>query len=182
MGKRSNFARNSRDYYRTRDPRVVAPLLAITGGPVRFYEPCAGDGSLIRLLNEHRFVCEGASDIYPMASGIGLLDAMQIGVGGPVRSVTRIITNPPWDRSDLHAMIRHFITLAPTTLLFDADWAHTKQSAELMQHCRAISAIGRVRWIEGSLHDGKDNCAWYHFTEQTEPETVFYGRQLEAAE
>lgn len=181
MGKRSNFARNSRDYYRTRDPRVVAPLLAITGGPVAYYEPCAGDGSLVKLLRGFGFACEWASDIEPQDPGIDKLDAMTL-TRSHLFGANWIVTNPPWYRPDLHAMIRHFITLAPTTLLFDADWAHTKQSAELMQHCRAISAIGRVRWIEGSRHDGKDNCAWYHFTEATDSETVFYGRQLEAAE
>ena len=51
----------------------------------------------------------------------------------------------------------------PTWLLFDADWAHTRQSAQLIRHCSTIVPIGRVRWISDSPFTGKDNAAWYRF-------------------
>ena len=48
-------------------------------------------------------------------------------------------------------------------LLFDADWAHTKQSTTLIQHCSLILPIGRVKWFPGTRDVGKDNAAWYKF-------------------
>jgi hypothetical protein len=93
-----------------------------------------------------------------------------------------IITNPPWSRNILHGMIDRFASLAPTWLLFDADWAFTKQSEPYMDRCQMIVAVGRVKWIEGSKNTGKDNCAWYNFSHPKHlyPEvskTAFVGRR-----
>jgi hypothetical protein len=74
-----------------------------------------------------------------------------------------IITNPPWDRPPMHQIIDRCSRLAPTWLLFDADWAFTRQAAPYLQYCRRIVAVGRVRWIAGSEMTGKDNVAWYLF-------------------
>jgi hypothetical protein len=37
-------------------------------------------------------------------------------------------------------------------------------------------AIGRVKWIEGSKHTGKDNHAWYRFDTRHRGGPVFHGR------
>ena len=86
-----------------------------------------------------------------------------------------IITNPPWNRNLLHPMIDHFSLLKPTWLLFDADWAHTKQSAEYIKICSKIVSVGRLKWF-GNM-TGKDNCAWYLFDDNmTNHPPIFYGR------
>lgn len=58
MGKRSDFERHERDYYRT-PPSAVAPLLAHLPIMTHFIEPCAGDGALIDALEAvgHKCVC-----------------------------------------------------------------------------------------------------------------------------
>jgi len=66
--------------------------------------------------------------------------------------------------------------LAPTWLLFDADWMHTKQAEEYLSRCEKIISVGRLKWIADSDHAGKDNCAWYLFGNQPEVGTVFIGR------
>jgi hypothetical protein len=86
-----------------------------------------------------------------------------------------VLSNPPWDRKILHPAIEHFRKLAPSWMLFDGDWAHTAQAKPYLPFCRKIVSIGRVKWIEGSKHTGKDNACFYLF-EATEGETVFYGR------
>jgi hypothetical protein len=86
-----------------------------------------------------------------------------------------IITNPPWDRAPLHQIIERCSRLAPTWLLFDADWMFTKQSAPYMKYCRHIVAVGRVKWIADSKGAGKDNCAWYMFDDMGGT-TQFHGR------
>ena len=74
-----------------------------------------------------------------------------------------IITNPPYTREVMHRLIAHFQRIAPTWLLLDFGWAATRQAAPFLPHCSDIVAIGRVKWIEGSKHTGKDNHAWYRF-------------------
>lgn len=153
MAKRSSFERRAADAYLTWDPRAVRPLLPHLPPGTRFCEPCVGRGDLAQQLVAAGHECVHASDI---ESGV---DALSL---GPLPA--GVITNPPWSRPVLHAMISHWLQTAPFAwLLFDADWCHTKQSTLLMQNCSDIVAVGRVRWIEGTSTDGKDNCAWYRF-------------------
>lgn len=177
MGKRSNFTRVDRDYYRT--PReAVAPLvLHLPVDDLQYWEPCAGDGALIDALDDMiGFACIAASDIAPMGDSIGRMDALTA-TEDNVAGCTHIITNPPWTRQILHPMIEHFSAMRPTWLLFDADWMHTRQSAPFMGWCRKVVSVGRVKWIPDSKHTGKDNCAWYLFDQNSTGPTVFVGRQ-----
>ena len=57
----------------------------------------------------------------------------------------------------MHRLIAHFQRIAPTWLLLDSDWESTRQAAPFLPHCSDIVTIGRVKWIEGSKHTGKDN-------------------------
>ena len=113
-----------------------------------------------------------ASDIEPQAEGIYKDSFENVGKDKLLES-EYIITNPPWDRKILHPMIEHFSKLKPTWLLFDVDWAHTKQSAPYMKKCAKIVSVGRIKWF-GNM-TGKDNCAWYLFY-KNDIETKFYGR------
>ena len=87
-----------------------------------------------------------------------------------------IITNPPWDRRLLHPMIERFSEIRPTWLLFDADWAHTLQARPFLPLCCKIVSVGRVKWLEGTQHTSKDNCAWYLFGTRQPGPIEFVGR------
>jgi hypothetical protein len=131
----------------------LAPFLA----NVRtFAEPCAGEGHLVRQLERAGLTCRWRSDITDETP----IDALETTYFGDIDA---IITNPPWTRQILHRMIVHFQAIAPTWLLFDASWPHTKQSAPYIDQCSHIVAVGRLRWIEGTNHKGKDDCCWYRF-------------------
>jgi len=159
MGKRSEFARRPMDAYQTIDPKAVERLRPYLRG-VRFYaEPCRGEGRLERQLNNAGLVCLWSSDIADIDPSIDALSLTAEDLG----AVDAIITNPPWSRPILHRMILHFQKIAPTWLLFDADWAHTGQAAPYLSQCSHIVSVGRLKWIEGTKQTGKDNCAWYHF-------------------
>ena len=170
MGKRSEFPRRERDTYDTPYSAVI-PLLPHLKPNTRFAELCAGKGDLIRHLEQHGHKCTEAWDIEPRAEGINKGDALQLVTGG----MDCIITNTPWDRELLHPMIDHFRMMAPTWILLDADWMHTKQAAPYLPYCAKIVAVGRVKWIEGSKHTGKDNAVWMRF-EDDYTETLFVGR------
>lgn len=170
MGKRSDFVRHERDYYPT-PFHAMEPLFPHLSYKTTFAEPCAGDGRLIDHLESQGHVCKLAMDLEPMRDDIRQGNALDW-KGKTEDSL--IITNPPWDRKILHPMIDHFKTIAPTWLLFDADWVHTQQSARFMPYCRKIVSIGRVKWFDDKA--GKDNSCWYLFDNTVGP-TAFYGRQ-----
>ena len=165
MGKRSDFERKPRDFYPT-PFEAVEPLIKHLPRQFGFAEPCAGDGALCGHLEHYGGVCMCASDIEPQHKGIHKEDYETIGELECLES-DFIITNPPWDRKILHPMIAHIRKIRPTWLLFDADW----------MHCEKIISVGRIKWF-GNM-TGKDNCAWYLFTDDYRPlqETGFYGRQ-----
>ncbi len=158
MGKRSDFARRDRDFYPT-PLKAVSPLLPHLNGAQRFCEPCAGGGQLVDHLESAGLECLLSCDIEPQRSDIVRQNALNI----QVRGIDCFITNPPWDRKTLHPLTLHLSDQHPTWLLFDADWMHTKQSAELITRCRKIVSVGRVKWIPDTTMTGKDNCCWYLF-------------------
>lgn len=173
MGKRSDFTRVERDFYPT--PReVVAPLLPHLSPRTAFIEPCAGNGALIDALQAAGHICVHACDIEPRSIRYARADATtaQYVVG----AASMFITNTPWDRKLLHPMIVNLSNQAPTWLLFDADWQHTRQSVPFLPRLRRIVSVGRVKWIPDSKMTGKDNCAWHYFDKPSNTPAQFFGR------
>ena len=171
MGKRSSFVRKDRDFYPTPLPAVY-PLLPHLDSETAFVEPCAGDGALVEHLEAAGHQCLGSSDIEPQVEWIDRLDVFDLEkCGGDV-----FITNPPWDRMILHPLITHLSDMAPTWLLFDGDWAHTKQAVQFLPRLKKVVSVGRVKWIADSSSTGKDNCAWYLFSSQESDQILFFGR------
>lgn len=171
MGKRSDFERIPRDFYPTPLSAVI-PLLPHLSPATLFCEPCAGDGRLIDHLVSAGHICASAWDIEPLRQDIKRQDASE----GIASGIECFITNPPWNRPILHNLIEHLSTQAPTWLLFDSDWVHTKQSQPLLHKLVKIVSVGRVKWIEGSKMTGKDNCCWYLFDAKANGPTTFIGR------
>jgi len=174
MGKRSSFERVPRDFYPTPYEAVV-PLLPHLIPGTRFDEVCCGAGDLIRHLERHGHKCARCSDIevVPGAPEWAFeCDARETReCEGDV-----FITNPPWARDLLHPIIRNLSSIAPTWLLFDADWMHTKQAAPFLPWLHKIVSVGRVKWIPDSKMTGKDNCAWYLFDQRADGRAEFFGR------
>ena len=176
MGKRSDFARVERDFYPT-PAAAVAPLIRHIPFESTYWEPCAGDGDVIKALMGH-LSCVACSDIEPRGfdgwrQETDALEVSEKAVG--LAGAAHIITNPPWDRKTLHPMIEHFSNMRPTWLLFDADWAHTKQAIPFLDYCQKIVSVGRVSWMENGT-SGKDNSAWYLFDQNGYAATEFIGR------
>jgi len=156
MGKRSEFERRPRDLYPT--PRkAVAPLIPFLNGTRRFAEPCCGNGDLVEHLESFGLKCIYQGDIHDGR------DALVRGIYGTGKY--NIITNPPHTRTLMHEMIEHFRAIAPTWLLIDLDWAANAQAVPYLPRCTDIVVIGRVKWIEGSPHTGKENYGWYRFVD-----------------
>jgi hypothetical protein len=166
MGKRSNFERRAADFYPT-PYAAVPPLIAHLRGIRDFAEPCCGDGALVRHLESYGLRCVYAGDIR------GGQDALAVHDYG---AIDAIVTNPPYTRELMHRLIAQFGRIAPTWLLLETDWASTKQAAPFLPSCSDIVAIGRLKWIAGSKHTGKDNHAWYRFDSQHESGPVFHAQ------
>ena len=164
MGKRSNFPRRERDFYPT--PRAaVLPLIPFLREVRTFAEPCCGDGALVRHLEAFGLRCVYAGDI---ATG---QDALALDTYGDADA---IITNPPYERKTMHALIGHFARILPTWLLLETDWASTKQAAPFMPSCSDMVSVGRLRWIEGTTMSGKQNFAWYRFDARHSAGPIFH--------
>lgn len=173
MGKRSSFPRIDRDAYQTIDPRAVEKLLPHLRGIRTFAEPCAGEGYLVGQLQAAGLVCAYEGDI---ETG---LDAL-VHPFDEEATFDAIISNPPWRRDIMHAMILRFQAMAPTWLLFDADWAHTKQSGPYIDQCSHIVSVGRLKWMPGTKMTGKENAAWHRFHAQHTGGPRFIGREVAA--
>lgn len=153
MGKRSKFPKIPKDKYMTTDSRAVRPLLDYFGD-IRFsyYEPCVGNGDLVKLLGWAE--CVGYSDEERDARTYQYRTKADY-----------FITNPPWTREILHPIIENLRKQLPTWLLFDSDWMFTSQSNPYMKYCSIVLPVGRLKWIPGTTVSGKDNCAWYLFVD-----------------
>lgn len=168
MTKRAfkKFKRNPRDFYVTPFEPVEALFESgLIFEEEKFCEPCAGDGTLIKHLESFYLQCLVASDIEPKVPEIDTLDVFNL-TPEHVEKCDHVITNPPWDRKILHPMIDHLCGLRPdltAILLFDSDWAFTKQAAPyLKKYCTHILGVGRVSWM-GNGAKGFDNASWYVF-------------------
>lgn len=158
IGKRSDFPRVKRDFYAT-PLRAVEPLIPhLQGGGIRsFAEPCFGKGDLAGHLESFGLRCVYYGDI---ATG---QDARQL-TRRDCNGAHAIVTNPPHTRALMHELIEHFLTLArPAWLLIDLDWVANLQAEPYLPKCSDVVIIGRVKWIEGSPHTGKENYMWARF-------------------
>ncbi|MCA1379838.1 MULTISPECIES: hypothetical protein [Bradyrhizobium] len=176
MGKRSDFERIPRDLYATPAKAVLPlPKYLRRDGIRTFAELCAGNGDLIRHLEAHGLRCVHQSDI---TTGNNALDVKRY-KGNPDVG----ITNPPFRHPEdprrstrlLRELIAHFLTLGkPFWLLLPHDFSTNQNAAPLMQYCSDIVVVGRVRWIEGTDNDGKDNSCWYRFDASFRGEIAFH--------
>ena len=182
MSKRSHTTeagprkKRPKDFYPTFDPRAFHALAPHLPNEFTYAEPCYGEGDLHRGMQEHipNGTCVFKSDVIEYqpdeldfhGSALSLLDNSFHWLD----RADLFITNPPWTREVLHSLILHLSDLKPTWLLFDADWAHTAQSAPYMRRCLKIVSVGRLKFMRDSdiepgkkNTDGFDNCAWYLF-------------------
>lgn len=164
MGKRTKAVTGKthpmrpRDFWSTIDLKARKPLIPHLPRGVRYGEPMAGNGSLIRILGPE-ITCAWASDIKPEGEGIVERDVFETEIG----DADMFITNPPWTRRWLHKIIVYLSDRAPTWLLFDADWMNTDQCGRLASRCRRIVYVGRLIWIPGTTNAGFMACCWYLF-------------------
>lgn len=173
MSKRApQFARRERDFYPT-PYEAVLPLIPHLRGVKTFAEPCAGEGHLVGHLQRHGLICSYEGDI---SSGY---DALTYRFEEDA-TFDAIISNFPWRRDILHPLIERCMSIAPTWIILDADWIHTKQSAAFIDQCSHVVSVGRVKWIEDSKHTGKDNSCWLRFHAQHTGGPRFIGREIAA--
>lgn len=170
MGKRSNFKRRKHDFYET-PYHAFEPLLPHIEFKT-YAEPCVGNMALVGHLLRHGFTASYMSDIDPRYDTIPKEDALTLTLPA---GTEQVITNTPWSRPLLHPIIDNLRKQAPTWILLDSGWMHTKQSAPYMPYCRKIVSVGRVKWIADSKHTGKDDAVWLYFLNH-KTDTKFYGR------
>ena len=174
MAKRSNFKRNARDFYPTPAP-AVTPLIPHLETHLRYSEPCAGDGSLIKYLTPHGINFVQKSDLEPQAEDILTADFAEI----QNIQADCVLTNPPWAFGTLSELLDLAIQRwkVDAWLLLNSDFIFNKQSVPYLRHCSKIVTIGRVKWIPDSKYASKDNAVWMLFHPTQQPcRPAFFGR------
>ena len=76
-------------------------------------------------------MCSSAHTTFPTTRGRSATSSASADV---------FITNPPWRRDVLHPIIVNLSDQAPTWLLLDAGWVHTRQSVPYLPRLRKSSA------------------------------------------
>jgi hypothetical protein len=179
MGRQKPRKKN--DFYPTIDHRAADALAAHLEPGTVYAEPCAGVGDLIHLLEQRGFVCdwglelEGPSECRRNFWPIGKGNALNL-THRDLGAATCFITNPPWSRGSLHALILHLARIAPTWLLFDASWMHTQQAMRFAGICTDVVSVGRLKFFRESRYDPPDDCAWYRFDAVNPAPTRFHWR------
>jgi hypothetical protein len=164
MGKRSTFQRHADDFYPT-PHKAVPPLIPHLNGVRSFAEPCAGDGALVHHLESFGLRCTYAGDI---VTGEDALTRTSYG------AIDAIITNPPYRRPVMHALISHFQGIAPTWLLLELDWTATKQAVPYLASCSDIIPVGRLCLFPETKTAGKENFCWCRFDARHAGGPVFH--------
>ena len=175
----SNFKKKKNDFYQTVDPAAPLALHNVLEPQTKYTEPCVGCGALVYGLSEYGHRCVHAYDLIMRKKTpqyARQLDAFDL-TEKHVRKSDFIITNPPFTRSILHPMIENFISLRPTWLLFEADWAHTGQSIPYMPYCKKIVSVGRLRWFKNTKGKSTKDFSWYLFTDRKSKSITFVPRQ-----
>ena len=94
------------------------------------------------------------------------------------RGVEAVITNPPWlNTPNSGYQLTRFINKLcfggfPVILLLNANilnnkgfWQNRSKGRSMGDLCYKILPVGRMKWIEGSAHTGKEDCAWFFLSE-----------------
>jgi len=163
------------DFYPT-PKSAVLPLIPFLPDGLRYYEPCAGAGDLIKHLDGDGRMCVGACDIAPRADFIEQRDCLKL-LYADIKFVDVFITNPPHTHELLAPIIDHLVKYRPTWLLLPHDWIATKQASPFLDYCSHIKVIGRMKIYPGSPSTGFDNFVWARFTNQF-TNTKFVGRDF----
>lgn len=162
MGRRSDFPRIAKDLYNT-PAMALPPLLFHLPRAVRYLEPTAGNGALIRGLAEHGHICKLAIDLDPGDTQIAQRDALSLTPADLV-GVDMIIGNLPWSWHTFEPILSHLLTLdLPIWILRDTPWLFNRRSSALLDRCAAVQPTRRLRWIPGTKDCAKDDCAWHFF-------------------
>ena len=186
MGKRSDFTRMKNDSYDTPTECVshLVRMMALIEGhkypgePRRFVEPCAGRGALVdELESRYGWVCTDKFDVEPRAPGVKKADFTKVTLKRLAPASAIVVTNPPWTRLLLHALIDRLIEAeAEAYLLVDGNWLFTMQARFYMKHISHVGVIGRVRWIPKSPHLSKDDAIWIRIAKGRRKGPMFLGR------
>lgn len=180
MGKRSNFEKIDRNYYRTFDTRAgdaLKPFLD-KDGIKTYVEPFAGAGDLYDQLKNLGYDCKHLSDIEPQDTlGLGnIIKTMDYKDVVNEHDVDAMITNPPWDRHFFHEAIEIVTPKFPICWwLMSANWAFNKSSSKYLdKYVTDIVAIGRLKWIPDTKMAGKDDCIWVRTSVDKKDDTKFH--------
>ena len=191
MGKYSNEERNERDWYATPMKAVhplIPYLEGINRYAEPFVGDGKLVNHLSALKSD--MSCVWAFDIEPQIEPITVTDNNEFlvseqrdfdsigneefSMGMIQRGAEAIITNPPWlNTPNSGYQLTRFINKLcyagfPVILLLNGNiinnkgfWQNRSHGKSMGDLCYQVLPVGRMKWIEGSAHTGKEDCSWF---------------------
>ena len=195
MGKYTNEERNERDFYPTPIKAVhplIPHLEGIARYAEPFVGDGKLVNHLSVLKSS--MVCTWAFDIEPQLEPITVtstseflvseqrdfdeLTPYDFAMGMIQRGVEAVITNPPWlNTPNSGYQLTRFVNKLcfggfPVILLLNGNilnnkgfWQNRVHGKSMGDLCYQVLPVGRMKWIEGSEHTGKEDCSWFFFNE-----------------
>jgi predicted RNA methylase len=183
-----NITKNPRprDYWPTVDSAAISRNFVkwLAEQDVRtFVEPCAGNGSLVKMLENVGLECVGAFDMEPQDSSIYKKEVSELDSHNYTHADI-VITNPPFSWTMLKPILEKLLeSNLPVCLLLPASFMHNLRSAQFMKYCSHVFSIGRLFWVvDGGQPEmkgikGKEDFCWYVFDKRNKETTRFYDRR-----
>ena len=153
-GGNPTIARRAGDFYPS-PPEITQALLQVETFTGRIWEPCAGDGAMLKVLKRAGYTDVIASDFNPRAEGIAKRSVFDVKT--PVAH--NVVTNPPFqldDGRDAADIIEHLLSLRPRklALVLKSSFWHAKGRAGLFERTMP-AAIYPLLWRPDFLGLGR---------------------------
>jgi hypothetical protein len=168
----SGFARRAGDDYPTPSAPVKALIPFIQPRALHIWDPCMGDGYLVKALRDAGFEASGTADDFLLRTKL------------PTDQIQALATSPPYGSQGRVAasFIRHALTLPIPliVLLLPIDYDSAITRPDLFRDCEffagKIILLGRVRFFPGESSPSS-NHAWFHWSRShVGPPTISYAR------
>ena len=158
--------------YFTIDPLAVDTLAEhLDLMHLRVWEPCCGQGHMVRDLRRHGAQVVG-SDLhaYPDTVAEGLIQGLDFFRAAKPPLTTAIVTNPPY--REAARFLARALELDPplVCMLLRHEWVCRKGEIHENRLARWIPIRGRLRWVEGPKRPApRHNFAWGVWTREGAP-------------
>ena len=164
---------NNIDPWVTPAQAITKEFLSQIPRGLKYIEPCAGDGSIIKSMKDHAR-CRFACDINPRHPSVIQRDCFDI-TNAELGGAKTVITNTPFDQHFVRQFVQHFnVRGLSVWLILPAEFMFKAKVGDIMSACEIIVPIGALQWFPNTESRGWRLYGWYKFVPNTPRLRVIY--------